>query len=114
MVQDSGADLEVSPPTLNTRQRVPRLRRAGLSTTLTFLELPKVFSAISIVGLADYTQAEPTAEALWGAFLGVNGSTGLAVSSFIDVRISGWGGRIRTYDAQYQKLVPYHLATPQL
>ena len=26
----------------------------------------------------------------------------------------GWGGRIRTYDTQYQKLLPYHLATPQL
>ena len=26
----------------------------------------------------------------------------------------GWGGRIRTYDALYQKQVPYHLATPQL
>jgi hypothetical protein len=25
----------------------------------------------------------------------------------------GWGGRIRTYDTQYQKLLPYHLATPQ-
>jgi hypothetical protein len=27
--------------------------------------------------------------------------------------IAGWGGRIRTYDTQYQKLLPYHLATPQ-
>ncbi len=25
----------------------------------------------------------------------------------------GWGGRIRTCECQYQKLVPYHLATPQ-
>ena len=27
---------------------------------------------------------------------------------------TGWGGRIRTYGARYQKPVPYHLATPQL
>lgn len=26
---------------------------------------------------------------------------------------TGWGGRIRTYGARYQKPVPYHLATPQ-
>ena len=25
----------------------------------------------------------------------------------------GWGGRSRTYDARYQKALPYHLATPQ-
>ena len=27
--------------------------------------------------------------------------------------VAGWGGRIRTYDARYQKPLPYHLATPQ-
>ena len=26
--------------------------------------------------------------------------------------VFGWGGRIRTYGARYQKPVPYHLATP--
>src|SRR6056297_1448176 len=29
------------------------------------------------------------------------------------LRVSGWGGRIRTYGTRYQKPLPYHLATPQ-
>ena len=29
------------------------------------------------------------------------------------IRVSGWGGRIRTYGTRYQKPLPYHLATPQ-
>ena len=28
-------------------------------------------------------------------------------------RMTGWGGRIRTYGTRYQKPLPYHLATPQ-
>ena len=27
--------------------------------------------------------------------------------------LSGWGGRIRTYECRHQKPMPYHLATPQ-
>src|SRR4029079_6164900 len=27
--------------------------------------------------------------------------------------LSGWGGRIRTYECRIQRPVPYHLATPQ-
>lgn len=38
----------------------------------------------------------------------------LAVCCIMISEKSGWGGRIRTYGARYQKPVPYHLATPQL
>ncbi len=30
-----------------------------------------------------------------------------------DLRVFGWGARIRTWECRYQKPMPYHLATPQ-
>ena len=35
----------------------------------------------------------------------------VTITVTFDARL-GWGGGIRTPECQYQKLVPYHLATP--